>query len=30
MNAAVQAITIGPDGLTGWGDPHRDGVALGQ
>jgi len=30
MNAAVQGITIHPDGLTGWGDPHRDGVAVGQ
>ncbi|MGY6768250.1 gamma-glutamyltransferase [Komagataeibacter sp. NFXK3] len=30
MNAAVQAITVGPDGLQGWGDPHRDGVAMGQ
>ncbi|MBV0889640.1 gamma-glutamyltransferase [Komagataeibacter oboediens] len=30
MNAAVQAITVGPDGMQGWGDPHRDGVAMGQ
>ncbi|MGC5748751.1 gamma-glutamyltransferase [Gluconobacter sp. NFX36] len=30
MNAAVQGITISPEGLKGWGDPHRDGVAVGQ
>jgi gamma-glutamyltranspeptidase/glutathione hydrolase len=30
MNAGVQAIAIGPDGLQGWGDPHREGVALGD
>jgi gamma-glutamyltranspeptidase/glutathione hydrolase len=30
MNAGVQAIAITPQGLQGWGDPHRDGVALGD
>lgn len=31
MNAAVQAITRSPSsGLQGWGDPHRDGVAIGK
>jgi gamma-glutamyltranspeptidase/glutathione hydrolase len=30
MNAAVQAIAIGPDGLQGWADPRRDGVAAGD
>lgn len=30
MNAAVQGITRGPFGLEGWGDPHRDGVAVGH
>ncbi len=30
MNAAVQGITITPTGLAGWGDRHRDGVAVGN
>lgn len=30
MNAAVQGITRTPTGLEGWGDPHRDGVAVGH
>ena len=30
MNAAVQAIAITPNGLEGWADPRRDGVALGD
>ncbi|MBM9400190.1 gamma-glutamyltransferase family protein [Gluconacetobacter azotocaptans] len=30
MNAAVQGITLGPAGLQGWGDPHRDGMAVGR
>lgn len=30
MNAAVQAIACSPAGLEGWGDPHRDGVAIGH
>lgn len=29
MNAAVQAAGSDADGLTGWADPRRDGVALG-
>jgi gamma-glutamyltranspeptidase/glutathione hydrolase len=28
MNAGVQAVMVTPDGLLGWGDPRRDGVAL--
>jgi gamma-glutamyltranspeptidase/glutathione hydrolase len=30
MNAGVQAIAVTPRGFEGWGDPHRDGVALGD
>jgi len=30
MNAAVQGIAVTPDGLQGWGDSHRDGVAKGD
>ena len=30
MNAAVQGITRNASGLEGWGDPHRDGVAVGH
>ncbi len=30
MNAGVQGIEIGPDGLRGWADPRRDGVAVGD
>ncbi len=30
MNAAVQAIAVTPNGLEGWADPRRDGVALGD
>ena len=30
MNAGVQAISVTPDGLRGWADPHRDGVARGN
>jgi gamma-glutamyltranspeptidase/glutathione hydrolase len=30
MNAAVQAIEITPQGLHGWADPRRDGVAAGD
>ena len=27
MNAGVQAVLIRPEGLSGWGDPRRDGAA---
>ena len=30
MNAGVQAVMVTADGLFGWGDPRRDGVALGD
>lgn len=30
MNAGVQAVLIRPDGLSGWGDPRRDGAAVGE
>ena len=30
MNAGVQAIGVGPGGLTGWADAHRDGTADGD
>jgi gamma-glutamyltranspeptidase/glutathione hydrolase len=30
MNAAVQGIVVTPQGLAGWGDRHRDGVAVGD
>ena len=30
MNAGVQAVMVTPGGLLGWGDPRRDGVALGD
>ena len=30
MNAGVQAVMVTSDGLFGWGDPRRDGVALGD
>ncbi len=30
MNAGVQAIHLTKDGLEGWADPRRDGVALGD
>lgn len=30
MNAGVQAVAITPEGLQGWGDPRRDGVAMGD
>lgn len=30
LNAGVQAVLIRPDGLSGWGDPRRDGAAIGE
>jgi gamma-glutamyltranspeptidase/glutathione hydrolase len=30
MTSGVQAIAIGPDGLTGGADPRREGVAIGE
>ena len=30
MNAGVQAVMVTPGGLLGWGDPRRDGRALGD
>ena len=30
MTSGVQAIAIGPDGLTGGADPRREGAAVGE
>ena len=30
MTSGVQAVSIGPDGLTGAADPRREGVAIGE
>ena len=30
MTSSVQAVSIGPDGLTGAADPRREGVAIGE
>jgi len=30
MNAGVQGVLIRSDGLSGWGDPRRDGSAVGE
>ncbi|MFY0690810.1 MAG: gamma-glutamyltransferase [Paracoccaceae bacterium] len=30
LNSGLQAIAIGPDGLSGGADPRREGIALGQ